>query len=259
MPGLDKEEGCVVQFSHTCVYFRSFPRSRLTWVNNCEEGTPTGSFPNHKGFIKSSAAAEIMTHNYLISGIFVIWLDLQLWRSPGVRTWKTIQLNECNDLKWNLLWDPSELIAGKWSLLFFRWPPFIQQPLRESFSGSWPAGPSCSELKAGTGCTSTVTLREDHLWCHDGVSPALRPELMFSFSSKRIEGAGIFHIISLYIFIFIFFISHKRCFWRLVPARTHSVFHAARQRGHLVSGLEDWEDLSVVLVCEPCRVDYEII
>lgn len=71
MPGLDKEEGCVVQFSYTCVYFRSFPRSRLTWVNNCEEGTPTGSFPNHKGFIKSSAAAEIMTHNYLIPGLFV--------------------------------------------------------------------------------------------------------------------------------------------------------------------------------------------
>lgn len=203
MPGLDKEEGCVVQFSYTCVYFRSFPRSRLTWVNNCEEGTQVGSFPNHKGFIKSSAAAEIMTHNYLISGIFVIWLDLQLWRSPGVRTWKTIQLYECNDLKWNLLWDPSELIAGKWSLLFFRWPPFIQQPLRESFSGSWPAGPSCSELKAGTGCTSTVTLREDHLWCHDGVSPALRPELMFSFSSKRIRVQGFFilyHYIYLYLY-----------------------------------------------------------
>lgn len=71
MPGLDKEEGCVVQFSYTCVYFRSFPRSWLTWVNNCEEGTQVGSFPNHKGFIKSSAAAEIMTHNYLISGLFV--------------------------------------------------------------------------------------------------------------------------------------------------------------------------------------------
>lgn len=157
MPGLDKEEGCVVQFSYTCVYFRSFPRSRLTWVNNCEVWTQVGSFPNHKGFIKSSAAAEIMTHNYLISGIFVIWLDLQLWRSPGVRTWKTIQLYECNDLKWNLLWDPSELIAVKWSLL----------------------------------------------WCHDGVSPAFRPDLMFSFSSKRIRVQGFFilyHYIYLYLY-----------------------------------------------------------
>lgn len=208
MPGLDKEEGCVVQFSYTCVYFRSFPRSWLTRVNNCEEGTPTGSFPNHKGFIKSSAAAEIMTHNYLISGLFVGSDWTSSCDAPGVRTWKTIQLYECNDLKWNLLWDPSELIAVKWSLL----------------------------------------------WCHDGVSPAFRPELMFSFSSKRIRVQGFFIL-----YIFIFFISHKRCFWRFVPARTHSVFHAARQRGHLVSGLEDWEDLSVVLVSEPCRVDYEII
>lgn len=157
MPGLDKEEGCVVQFSYTCVYFRSFPRSRLTWVNNCEEGTPTGSFPNHKGFIKSSAAAEIMTHNYLISGLFVGSDWTSSCDAPGVRTWKTIQLYECNDLKWNLLWDPSELIAGKWSLL----------------------------------------------WCHDGVSPAFRPELMFSFSSKRIRVQGFFilyHYIYLYLY-----------------------------------------------------------
>lgn len=157
MPGLDKEEGCVVQFSYTCVYFRSFPRSRLTWVNNCEVWTQVGSFPNHKGFIKSSAAAEIMTHNYLISGLFVGSDWTSSCDAPGVRTWKTIQLYECNDLKWNLLWDPSELIAVKWSLL----------------------------------------------WCHDGVSPAFRPELMFSFSSKRIRVQGFFilyHYIYLYLY-----------------------------------------------------------
>lgn len=191
MPGLDKEEGCVVQFSYTCVYFRSFPRSRLTWVNNCEVWTQVGSFPNHKGFIKSSAAAEIMTHNYLISGLFVGSDWTSSCDAPGVRTWKTIQLYECNDLKWNLLWDPSELIAVKWSLL----------------------------------------------WCHDGVSPAFRPELMFSFSSKRIRVQGFFilyHYIYLYLYS-LYLISDVSGVW-FQPAHTQCFM----QRGSEGISWVDW-------------------
>lgn len=190
MPGLDKEEGCVVQFSYTCVYFRSFPRSRLTWVNNCEEGTPTGSFPNHKGFIKSSAAAEIMTHNYLISGLFVGSDWTSSCDAPGVRTWKTIQLYECNDLKWNLLWDPSELIAVKWSLL----------------------------------------------WCHDGVSPAFRPELMFSFSSKRIRVQGFFILYHIYLYLYSLYLIRDVSGILFQPAHTQCFM----QRGSEGISWVDW-------------------
>lgn len=190
MPGLDKEEGCVVQFSYTCVYFRSFPRSRLTWVNNCEVWTQVGSFPNHKGFIKSSAAAEIMTHNYLISGLFVGSDWTSSCDAPGVRTWKTIQLYECNDLKWNLLWDPSELIAVKWSLL----------------------------------------------WCHDGVSPAFRPELMFSFSSKRIRVQGFFILYHIYLYLYSLYLIRDVSGILFQPAHTQCFM----QRGSEGISWVDW-------------------
>ena len=210
-------------------------------------------------FIKSSAAAEINTHNYLISDIFVgsDWTSScdALLESKLEKLYSCVNLMAWNETcyetlqNWSLLNDRSCSSAGRRS-------SGAQQQLRESFSGSWPAGPSCSELKAGTGCTSTVILREDHLWCRDGGSPAFRPGLMFSFRSKRIRVQGFFTLYHYILYIFIFFISHKRCF---VPGGTHSVFDGARQRGHLVSGLEDWEDLSVLLVSEPCLLDYEII
>lgn len=149
-----------------------------------------GSFPNHKGFIKSSAAAEIMTHNYLISGLFVGSDWTSSCDAPGVRTWKTIQLYECNDLKWNLLWDPSELIAVKWSLL----------------------------------------------WCHDGVSPAFRPELMFSFSSKRIRVQGFFILYHIYLYLYSLYLIRDVSGVLFQPAHTQCFM----QRGSEGISWVDW-------------------